>query len=138
MVSTEDTLALRYNDVSPLENYHCTSAWSILNKEETNIIENLSATQKSEFRAMLINSVLLTDPSRTVELMSKFEGIMDKYDKSSTLHRITLGQFLLKCADVSNPCRPFPISRYWAEMIQAEFHLQVCIFFLTITTLLIN
>jgi len=124
LVATESTLAIRYNDTSPLENFHCCSGWQIITQEGTNIIENLTSGQRAEFRLMLTNTVLSSDPARTVEVISKFEGIMNQYDKTSHSHRLVFGQFLLKCADVSNPVRAFPVSRYWAEMIQSEFFLQ--------------
>ncbi len=33
-------------------------------------------------------------------------------------------QTIIKCADISNPARPFPIAKYWAEIVQEEFYLQ--------------
>lgn len=125
LIATEDALSLEYNDQSPLENFHCASAWSILTDPSTNIIEGLSSTERSQFRQIMISSILITDPSRTMEVISKFEGIKSTFDQSNFEHRTCFCHLLLKCADVSNPTRPFAISRYWAEMIQAEFYLQV-------------
>lgn len=38
--------------------------------------------------------------------------------------KLLLLQMIIKCADISNPARPFPLAKYWAEIVQQEFYMQ--------------
>ena len=46
-INARTELALRYNDISPLENHHCSVAFEILEKPECNIFRNLD---KEDFK----------------------------------------------------------------------------------------
>lgn len=41
-INARTELAVRYNDISPLENHHCAVAFQILNQPECNIFSNVS------------------------------------------------------------------------------------------------
>jgi hypothetical protein len=49
----------------------------------------------------------------------------DKFRREDDNHRDLLVTALMKCADISNPTRPFSIAKYWTLMIQEEFFMQV-------------
>ncbi|KAG7502829.1 high affinity cGMP-specific 3 3' [Solea senegalensis] len=53
-INAQTDLALRYNDISPLENHHCAVAFGILFKPECNILKNLTADQYKHIRAGMI------------------------------------------------------------------------------------
>ena len=36
-------------------------------------------------------------------------------------------RIMVKCADVSNPCRPLKLSKMWTEKIAEEYFSQVCV-----------
>ena len=57
-------IALMYNDRSVLENFHLSSAFQVLRKEDCNIINNLSNDEYKEFRSLVIEMVLATDMVR--------------------------------------------------------------------------
>lgn len=40
-------------------------------------------------------------------------------------NKILIKRILIKCADVSNPCRPLDIYKEWAERIASEYFQQV-------------
>ena len=46
LVNTSSELALLYNDESVLENYHVSTAFKLLQKDECNIIKNFSKEQR--------------------------------------------------------------------------------------------
>jgi hypothetical protein len=41
LINTQDTLAIRYNDLSPNENFHTSGAFDLLLKAENNFIAQL-------------------------------------------------------------------------------------------------
>ena len=45
-------------------------------------------------------------------------------DVSQQGHRFFLMQIALKCADISNPCRPWQVSKRWSQQVCDEFFKQ--------------
>ncbi len=41
-------------------------------------------------------------------------------------NRILVKRMLIKCADISNPCRPLELCIEWAGRISEEYFAQVC------------
>mmetsp|Transcript_8193 Transcript_8193/g.9088 ORF Transcript_8193/g.9088 Transcript_8193/m.9088 type:complete len:630 (-) Transcript_8193:52-1941(-) len=125
-VNSRSQLALRYNDNSVLENYHASAAFEMMS--EYNILSNLSQKDYRYIRAMIIEAILATDLKFHMELLTKFkETFLNGEPNVEALtrdHRALLIKIILKSADLSNPSKPFPIARYWANMIQEEFFLQ--------------
>ena len=50
-------------------------------------------------------------------------GIVSK--ESNLENRMIMKKILVKCADISNPCRPLPLCKVWAERIAEEYFAQV-------------
>ena len=40
---------------------------------------------------------------------------------------MVMKRIMVKCADVSNPCRPLKLSKMWTEKIAEEYFSQVCV-----------
>ena len=88
----------------------------------------------------MINEILATDMAGHMEIVGKLGACASHFQKvhlfSPIMHILTaslqedkaqkllLLQTIIKCADISNPARPFPIAKYWAEIVQEEFFLQ--------------
>mmetsp|Transcript_11255 Transcript_11255/g.16890 ORF Transcript_11255/g.16890 Transcript_11255/m.16890 type:complete len:758 (-) Transcript_11255:37-2310(-) len=125
-VAIRSPLALIYNDLSPLENYHASETVKLLAVPECNIFENLSVDQQKEMRRLLVDMILATDLARFhVEICAKFDSVRSTgFSKDKKEHRNLLLQIMIKSADISNPCRPFHISKYWSYMVQEEFFAQ--------------
>ena len=71
-VNARTELALRYNDISPLENHHCSVAFEILGKEECNIFRNVSAADFKIIRDGMIKYVLTYIHSYTIMQLSLY------------------------------------------------------------------
>ena len=128
LMTTGHELAIRYNDQSVLENYHCSLTFTILNDPEYNIFKNLDRSTYTSLRKLIVGCILATDLSKHMEFHNKFQSILDNFQKDNADHRTLLMQLLIKTADISNPAKPFPIARYWADMVQEEFFIQVSIY----------
>jgi high affinity cGMP-specific 3',5'-cyclic phosphodiesterase 9 len=53
-INAKTELALRYNDISPLENHHCSIAFEILERGHCNILANLTKDQYRRVREGMI------------------------------------------------------------------------------------
>ena len=51
-INARTELAIRYNDISPLENHHCAVAFQILADPETNILSNLNSDDYKTVRTV--------------------------------------------------------------------------------------
>jgi len=121
---TLSRLAVLYNDRSVLENYHSCATFVLLQKEQCNIFVNLNPADFKEARAMIIGCILATDLAVHHEILTKFNNVIPIYSRDIREHRQLLCEIIIKCADISNPVRPFSIAKYWAEMVQEEFFRQ--------------
>ncbi|KAJ2954665.1 hypothetical protein O0L34_g2960 [Tuta absoluta] len=123
LIATSNHLAALYRNTSVLENHHWRAAISCL-------IESGLLEQMQEMRASLehqISSLILaTDITRQQEYLSQFKGHLDinTLDMTKKEHRHLVLQIALKCADISNPCRPWEISRKWSLKVCEEFFRQ--------------
>ncbi|KAI8846512.1 hypothetical protein BC829DRAFT_425782 [Chytridium lagenaria] len=97
------------------KNHHLASAWSIVIKDESNILCNLSKEEYKMVREQCVDMVLATD--LPVFAAGTFD--LDNRDDRSLFWRI-----LIKCADVSNLTKEWCIYERWLERIMAEFFRQ--------------
>jgi len=57
-VNARTELALTYNDISPLENHHCSAAFDILNNPQVNILAQLDSDTYRRVREGMIKYVV--------------------------------------------------------------------------------
>ncbi|PRP78206.1 3'5'-cyclic nucleotide phosphodiesterase family protein, partial [Planoprotostelium fungivorum] len=122
-VKAQTPLALLYKDTSVLETHHCSRAISILSEVDNDILSELSEEQMASLWKTMISAILSTDMSLHFHLVKEFETIVTEhsFDASRQEHRKLLSEMVLKCADISNVIKPFPIAMKWAEIICQEF-----------------
>jgi len=124
LVSTESHLAVLYDNVSVLENHHWRSGISCF--VESGLSKYLTDAQFSEFTDLVRTLVLATDISRQQEFLTQFRYFLDtgQTDMSQQNLRHFLLQIAIKCADISNPCRTWQVSRLWSLRACEEFFRQ--------------
>ncbi|XP_038125252.1 high affinity cGMP-specific 3',5'-cyclic phosphodiesterase 9A [Cyprinodon tularosa] len=120
-INARTELALRYNDISPLENHHCAIAFEILQKKESNIFRNLSSDQYKRIREGIIKCILATDMTRHNEILNKFKSILHGFDFSNKEHKDLLMMVLIKVSDISNEARPMEVAEPWLDCLLQEF-----------------
>eukprot|EP01127_Copromyxa_protea_P009999 TRINITY_DN2403_c0_g1_i3.p1 TRINITY_DN2403_c0_g1~~TRINITY_DN2403_c0_g1_i3.p1 ORF type:complete len:473 (-),score=72.62 TRINITY_DN2403_c0_g1_i3:104-1522(-) len=122
-IETYSDLAVKYNDQSVLENHHCSLGWKLLMKYK--ILDNIPKDDMRKIRSYFIQLVLATDLSKHFDEMAIFENLKgETLDRDNEEHRKLISKMIMKCADLSNPTKPFTVARYWALMIQEEFFQQ--------------
>ena len=95
-INARTELALRYNDISPLENHHCSVAFRVLESPECNILSSLDAATFRTVREGIIRCILATDMARHNEILSQFTDIVPEFDYQNKTH-INLVGYRAKC-----------------------------------------
>jgi hypothetical protein len=125
MINSKHPLALRYNDISVLENHHASTLFQILGLEGCDIFENLSTSDRNYMRKVMIPVILATDMAKHNEVMVQFRTVMASYNKQEDFHRQRTLDMILHTADVGNPALCFELATLWSLRIVQEFNEQV-------------
>ncbi|XP_028664141.1 high affinity cGMP-specific 3',5'-cyclic phosphodiesterase 9A [Erpetoichthys calabaricus] len=120
-INARTELALRYNDISPLENHHCAVAFEILEKPENNIFRNLTSEQFKRIREGMIKCILATDMARHNEILNQFKSLLPAFDFSNKDHKDVLMMTMIKVSDISNEARPMDVAEPWLDCLLQEF-----------------
>ena len=124
LIATSSHLAGLYNNASVLENHHWRSAISMM--RESGFANLLRPEDREEIEEIVQKMILATDISRQAEFLALLRQYQDtgEMDLSLRKYRHFFLQIALKCADISNPCRPWKVSRLWSYRACEEFFRQ--------------
>ncbi|XP_064651185.1 high affinity cGMP-specific 3',5'-cyclic phosphodiesterase 9A-like isoform X5 [Lineus longissimus] len=121
-INARTDLAIRYNDISPLENHHCAVAFQILRNPECNIFGNVDNETFKRIRSGMTMLILATDMARHSEIMECFKTkLSEGFDFPMKDHVDTLKMVLIKCCDISNEVRPMEVSEPWVDCLLEEY-----------------
>ncbi|KAM5275571.1 high affinity cGMP-specific 3',5'-cyclic phosphodiesterase 9A isoform 2-T2 [Hipposideros larvatus] len=123
-INARTELAIRYNDISPLENHHCAVAFQILAQPECNILSNVQPDSFKQIRQGMITLILATDMARHAEIVDSFKEKMENFDYSNEEHMTLLKMILIKCCDISNEVRPMEVAEPWVDCLLEEYFMQ--------------
>eukprot|EP00899_Mesostigma_viride_P002519 jgi/Mesvir1/12268/Mv00479-RA.3 len=98
-------LAMRYNDNSPLENFHLSEAFELLTADGNNFLQHLGRATYADIRHVMIEMVLATDLQRHFHVLDAFKTrlltLQDKpWDRDSESDRLLLLRMAIKVADL--------------------------------------
>ncbi|XP_058150716.1 high affinity cAMP-specific and IBMX-insensitive 3',5'-cyclic phosphodiesterase 8A isoform X1 [Dasypus novemcinctus] len=137
-------LAILYNDTAVLESHHAALAFQLtIQDDKCNIFKNMERNDYRTLRQSIIDMVLATEMTKHFEHVNKFVNSINKplaaleengetnkntEDVTTMLRmpetRTLIKRMLIKCADVSNPCRPLEYCIQWAARISEEYFAQ--------------
>uniref|UniRef100_A0A8C6VVA6 Phosphodiesterase n=1 Tax=Nothobranchius furzeri TaxID=105023 RepID=A0A8C6VVA6_NOTFU len=123
-INARTELAVRYNDISPLENHHCAVAFQIISLPECNIFANVNPDTFKNIRQAIITLILATDMARHGEILECFKQKVKNFDFSNEEHVICLKKVLVKCCDISNEVRPTEVAEPWVDCLLEEYFMQ--------------
>uniref|UniRef100_A0A668AGM8 High affinity cGMP-specific 3',5'-cyclic phosphodiesterase 9A n=1 Tax=Myripristis murdjan TaxID=586833 RepID=A0A668AGM8_9TELE len=109
-INAQTDLALRYNDISPLENHHCAIAFGILSKVSLMLIN-----------VLILRCILATDMARHNEILNKFKVTLPVFDFKNKEHKEVLMKIMVKVSDISNEARPMAVAEPWLDCLLQEF-----------------
>ena len=148
-INSLSDMAITYNDSSCLENFHLSTLFKTIRKDETNIFEKLSLPDFKKIRKRMISEILATDmaihgkilnnirskipdyllqdknDNNTNDKMKKFELITDISNEETTSEeKQALFDYFIHSADLGHNTKEFDISLKWVELLSNEFWLQ--------------
>jgi len=135
-VNAKSDIAIRYNDLSVLENMHIATAFEIImgtNREEkADILASFTEEQKNSIRSLVIKAVLATDMTKHFSKKNLIKGLLlnkvAAEDPTSLakddLSRHEILSFMLHLADISNPAKIIQTGSQWTDRVLEEFFLQ--------------
>ncbi|KAK7451775.1 3',5'-cyclic-nucleotide phosphodiesterase [Stygiomarasmius scandens] len=145
MKNASAPLSQVYDNKSPLENLHCSVLLRVMRQhqfsdllDESPLLKQQRAQDESavnggkctkNIRRLLHDTVLATDMSVHQAWMNNFRMVLDdiragndvEQDEEDWKKRVLMCQAIIKCADISNPSRPFTISRHWSTALMSEW-----------------
>ena len=129
---TKHKIAIKYNDISILENMHIAETFKIINNpnNEYNIFQDLNKETYKQFRKEMISCVLATDMTfhndylKFLKNWKKNESSNDSEEKKEKNEYQCYMNVLIHSSDISNPTKPFDIYFQWAELVVKEFYEQ--------------
>ncbi|VDI75803.1 high affinity cAMP-specific 3',5'-cyclic phosphodiesterase 7 [Mytilus galloprovincialis] len=125
MIATANHLAALYKNTSVLENHHWRSCIALL--QQSGVFNHFDKKTWEQVEWQLRSLILATDITRQQEFLSRFKKYLDdpNFDfKNNFEQRHFMLQIALKCADICNPCRDWPVSKLWSERVCDEFFRQ--------------
>ncbi|KAK3090192.1 hypothetical protein FSP39_009916 [Pinctada imbricata] len=125
LIATSNHLASLYQNTSVLENHHWRTAVGVFH--ETGVFKHLPQEKWQEIEWQIKSLILATDITRQQEFLSRFKKYLDSDSfnfRKNPEHRHFMLQIALKCADISNPCREWELSKQWSERVCDEFFRQ--------------
>jgi len=123
LIATRHPLALLYNNQSVLENHHCSTALSLLERHELNFITNLPMANQEEVKRHMITCVLATDVTTHMKFLKDYNALLEN-EGVSNLKADLVMQLVIKAADISNPTRPLSVYKPWIKGVMEEFFTQ--------------
>ena len=131
-------LAIVYNDISCLENYHSSTLFSILRYDDFNIFEKLNKKEFKTIRKRMISEILATDMAnhnKVVSLVQEHSPINEEKidenfvylsgdDKTKFDEQQYLLDYFIHAADLGHNTKKFEFSIQWVELLTNEFWLQ--------------
>lgn len=123
LIATSNHLAALYENTSVLENHHWRSAVGCL--LESGVAEQIHSV-RPQLEKQISSLILATDITRQQEFLGKFREYLSEntLDMRKQEDRHFILQISLKCADISNPCRPWDVSKKWSQKVCEEFFRQ--------------
>ena len=118
---TKHKLAIRYNDISILENMHISETFKLINSNpDCNIFFDVDKTTYEKMRKKMIACVLSTDMFYHSNHTQFMKDLIAKKDIKQEDNQQYMN-LLIHAADISNPTKPFNIYLKWAKLVVEEF-----------------
>ena len=137
-INASTNLAITYNDISCLENFHCSSLFKIIRKDNTNIFEKLSVQEYQTIRKRMISEILATDMANHGKVITKIQSkipnenlnnekdfkLISGDEKTKFEEQQSLLDYFIHSADLAHNTKAFHISLKWVELLSKEFWMQ--------------
>ncbi len=124
-INTKSDIAITYNDISILENYHAATMFKLTFSPESAVFSGLSPERYVKVRKTIVEAILGTDMvrhSEHVKWITSQQGVMANADPETCTKYLSC---VLHCADVGNPTLPWRVASRYSVACAEEFKSQV-------------
>ena len=138
-INTRSKIAMRYNDISVLENFHIAQTFKLLSQDQYNILKHFKPEEYRILRRRMIEGIISTDMANHQKVLSATKAKIETYkiNKGVNFTKIfdvetaklfdaqqCILNMCLHTADISNPAKPSKISEGWTAKVYEEFFRQ--------------
>lgn len=126
-VASQSELALTHSYDSVLERHHASMTHRLLCSANSNILDNMSAVEKTYVTEVMTEAILATNMSVHFSHVSQLEGSSKSsppFDVSSAASRRHLVGHVVHTADLSGQALPLELAKVWGDRCLAEFMFQ--------------
>ena len=134
-INDSTDIAITYNDISVLENFHASTLFKTIRKTENNIFEKLTNIDYKIIRKRMISEILATDMANHGKVISLIKSkistnedgkdfkfkLFSGNEQTKTEEQQSLLDFMIHLADLAHNTRLFNISLKWVELLSEEF-----------------
>ena len=133
-INDSTDIAITYNDISVLENFHASTLFRTLRKTENNIFEKLTTIDYKMIRKRMISEILATDMANHGKVISLIKSkiivnenneyklnLLSGNEQSKIEEQQCLLDYMIHLADLSHNTKLFEISLKWVELLSEEF-----------------
>jgi hypothetical protein len=114
---TQHDIAVRYNDISILENYHISETFALI--KDMALLAHLKPEEYRTFRTLMIQCVLGTDMVKHQQHLVEAQNKLSQQDLSQ--ERSLVLPIFTHAADIGNLSRPYDVSKQWSQRVLLEF-----------------
>ncbi|KAI0087418.1 hypothetical protein BDY19DRAFT_955703 [Irpex rosettiformis] len=125
MKNAKTPLAELYDEKSVLERMHYSLLLSLMRHHGLGVLLDRPNFGQS-FRKTLSLTVLATDMGLHADFMARFQKLVQNRIFDPSTRKILYCQAIIKCADISNPSRPYTVCQHWAAALNSEWRNQLC------------
>ena len=127
LINMQDKLSIQCNfhadnDISVLENMHCSTTFTIILEDSSSILKTLEIDQFVIVRKWIIELVLATDMGKHFEMIGIFRG---KYYSARSLEvpecKLDILKLLIKTSDIGHAAKATELHQIWTLLICEEF-----------------
>ena len=137
-INDSTDMAITYNDISVLENFHASTLFRTIRKTDYNIFEKLTTIDYKIIRKRMISEILATDMANHVKVISLIKSKISLNEENKNLNEYKLNllsgneqtkieeqqsllDFMIHLADLAHNTKLFDVSKKWVELLSEEF-----------------
>ncbi|KAJ8082793.1 3',5'-cyclic-nucleotide phosphodiesterase [Marasmius tenuissimus] len=126
MKNAQAPLSVVFDNKSPLEQMHISLLLRVMRHHGLGpLLDDPTDQSGQHVRKLLSETVLATDMSVHAKFMDNFRSLLSGNSAVDLCRRQVLTcQAIIKCADISNPYRPYHVAKHWAAALMGEWSSQ--------------
>lgn len=138
-INSGSNLAIRYNDESVLENFHCSLLFQVMQDPTRDMLGSMDRAERAHLRKLMVSAILSTDMAKHNAMVAQLKlthkesetekFIFDAHDEEKDAdvfaRKERMVQVVVHSCDLAHATFPWDVHRRFCENIEREFNAQV-------------